>query len=131
MKKFLIICGVVALIIATIFILKNQNKYFNSAIAVMCVGEEYTEIDNIGYLTIVFDNEKATRKTLPVKDKKLKKELSASNIDDIIGANIFLQIPYRESEGKHLNIDSLNSIDLILSTSEYDRYCEIAGVSYK
>lgn len=131
MKKFLIICGVVALIIAAIFILKNPNKYFNSAIAVMCVGEEYTEIDNIGYLTIVFDNEKATRKTLPVKDEKLKKELSTSNIDHIIGANIFLQIPYREIEEKHLNIDSLNSTDLILNTSEYDRYCEIAGVSYK
>lgn len=130
-KKVLIICGLVILIIATILIVNNQKKDFDSAIAVMCVGEEYVEIDNIGYLTVVFDDKKATRKTLQVKNQELKNELSTSNFNEIVGVNIFLHIPYKIIKEKHIHLESLNSVDLMLNTSEYDRYYEIVGVSYR
>ena len=130
-KKVLIICALLFLIIAVMLIAKGQKKDFDSSIAVMCSGEEYAEIDNTGYLTIVFDDEKTTRKTLQVKDEELKKELHAANINDIIGAHIFLHIPHEVMKEKHFNMESFDSVELMLNTSEYDRYYEIAGVSYK
>ena len=130
-KKCLIICSLMILIIATIFIVKSQIGGFDSAIAVMCAGEKYVEIEDTGYLTILFDDNKNTRKTLQVKDKTLKKELSNSNINDIIGAHIFLHIPRKVIKEKHIQTESLNSVDFMLNTSEYDRYYEIVGVSYK
>lgn len=130
-KMILIICGLVVLIIATVFIVNNQKKDFNSAIAVMCDGEEYTEIDNIGYLTITFNDNKSTRKTLQVKNDALRVELSSSNVNDIIGAHVFVHIPYNIIKEKHIHVESLNSLDLMLNTSEYDMYYEIVGVSYR
>jgi len=119
------------LMIMAILIVKSPNKGFDSAIAVMCVGEKYVENENVGYLTIVFDDNKATRKTLQVKDKELKKELSNSNINDIIGAHIFLHIPYNVVKEEYIQMETLNYVDFMLNTSEYDRYYEIVGVSYK
>ena len=117
--------------IMAILIVKSPNKGFDSAIAVMCAGEKYVENEDVGYLTIVFDDNKATRKTLQVKDKELKKELSNSNINDIIGVHIFLHIPYNVVKEEHIQMETLNYVDFMLNTSEYDRYYEIVGVSYK
>ncbi|MBE7038924.1 MAG: hypothetical protein E7404_08500 [Ruminococcaceae bacterium] len=131
MKKILIMCGLVVLIIAILFIVNNHKKDFNSVIAVMCEGEEYTEIYDIGYLTITFNDNKFTRKTIQVKNNELKSELSSSNVNDIIGANVFVHIPYKIIKEKHMYVESLNSLELMLNTSEYDMYYEIADVSYR
>ena len=66
-----------------------------------------------------------------VKDEELKKELSNSNIEDIIGAQIFLHLPNDVIKENHIDTNTFEPTNLLLSTSEYDKYYEIVDVSYK
>ena len=82
-------------------------------------------------MKIVFDDEKKSPKTIMVKDEELKKELSNSNIEDIIGAQIFLHLPNDVIKENHIDTNTFEPTNLLLSTSEYDKYYEIVDVSYK
>ena len=82
-------------------------------------------------MKIVFDDEKKSPKTIMVKDEELKKELSNSNIEDIIGAQIFLHLSNDVIKENHIDTNTFEPINLLLSTSEYDKYYEIVDVSYK
>lgn len=128
-KRYLIIPILIILIILVVFL--KYNKGINSSIAVMCSGQEYTEVDNTGYLKIVFDDEKNSTKTIMVKDEELKNELSNSNVEDIIGVQIFLHLPNDIIKENHINTYSFDATNFLLSTSDYDKYYEIADVSYK
>ena len=131
-KRYLIIPILIILIIFVVFLIHNKNKGIDSAIAaMMCSGQKYTEVDHTGYLKVVFDDENNSSKTIMVKDEELKKELSNSNIEDIIGIQIFLHLPNEIIKTNRIDKNSLDPINLLLSTSEYDKYYEIVDVSYK
>ena len=130
-KRYFIIPILIMLIVSTVLLIHKKDKGINSHIAVMCSGTEYTEAENIGYLKIVFDDEKKSPKTIMVKDEELKKELSNSNIEDIIGAQIFLHLPNDVIKENHIDTNTFEPTNLLLSTSEYDKYYEIVDVSYK
>ena len=94
-KIVLIIFVIVAVISSVVLFFSNRPKDFSSFIGVGCSVEDYSQQQDIGYVTIKFDNMKKT-KLLKVEDKEVQKRLIQTNLPNIIGANMIMTIPSKE-----------------------------------
>lgn len=65
-RTILIIFIAIAVISSVILFLANRPKNFSSFIAVGCSVEDYSQQQDIGYITIKFDSMKNTAKVLEV-----------------------------------------------------------------
>ncbi len=131
-KKIILIMFItVAVISSVVLFLTNRPKDFSSFIAVGCSAEDYSQQQDIGYVTIKFDSMKNTTKVLKVEDKELQKELLQTNLPDIIGANMIMTIPTKELKSNHIDSNNLNVFDLLSGTNQYDNHITVVDVYFK
>lgn len=130
-KNILFIFAVVAVISSVVLFFTNRGKDFSSFIAVGCSVENYSQQQDIGYVTIKFDHVKNTTKTLKVKDKELQKKLQQTNLSDIIGANMIITIPAKKLKSIHMDFKNLNAFDLLYGTNQYDNYISVTDIFLK
>ena len=108
---------------------KKYAPPLNSFSAVMCSGKGFYNSKDGAYLEIVIDDEKHTHKKLAVKNKELIKKLSESPVENIIGVNLISNIPDEALEGI-ADFYKKDVIALLIDYDEYDKYFEVAGVSF-
>lgn len=133
MKKYiyLIISLLIVVIGSGIIYFQNHkaDNTVNCSGSVMCSAQSFQNTNDGAYLEITIDNEKHTKKKLPVNDQKLIDELSEKSIEKIIGVNLTSSIPDAALEGK-ADYYIKDSIQLLIDYDDYDKYFEIVDVSY-
>ena len=133
MKKYiyLIISLLIVVIGSGIIYFQNHkaDNTVNCSGSVMCSAQSFQNTNDGAYLEITIDNEKHTKKKLPVNDQKLINELSEKSIEKIIGVNLTSSIPDAALEGK-ADYYIKDSIQLLIDYDDYDKYFEIVDVSY-
>lgn len=130
-KMILTIVIIVAVISSSALFLINRPKDYNSFIAVACSVVDYSQQEDIGYVTIQFDNMENMTKVLRVEDEELQKKLLQTNLPDIIGANMIMSIPAKELKSIHIDFNNLNVFDLLHGTNQYDNYIILVDISLK
>jgi len=136
MKKKTIILFAMLLIVLVGVACFMQYRYVNQSMktfaAVMCTAREFTVTKSGSYLEIQIDDEKNTVKKIAVKDENVLKKISESNIQEIIGVNIASDIPKKVLEENHVttDINNYNFSQLLTETDKYDKFYEIADVSF-
>jgi len=136
MKKKTIILFAILLVILVGIACYMQYRYTHQSIksftATGCTAEGIIVKDSVSYLEVQFDDEKHTMKKIAVKDEEILKKISESNLQEIIGVNIASDIPKNVLEDVHLvsNINNFNPLQLLTETDKYDKFYEIADVSF-
>ena len=129
MKKIIIPLIIIVVIAVTGFVIGGRGKSFDSSIATGCRVLEYTEQDGEGRLKIELTGG-GKPQSLAVRDEELKKTLSESIPEEIIGVHIILHIPAEVVKEKHLDIKNTDSIGLLINSDDFDEYYEIVDISF-
>ncbi len=128
-KKIIFITSVIAvLVLSFVLFFNNRPKDFSSFIAVGCSAEDYSQQQDIGYITIKLDSMKNRTKVLKVEDRELQKQLLQTNLSDIIGANMIMTIPAKELKDIHIDFNNWNVFDLLHGTNQYDNYISVVEI---
>ena len=136
MKKKTIILFAILLAILVGIACYMQYRYTHQSIksftATGCTVEGIIVKDSVSYLEVQFDDEKHTMKKIAVKDEEILKKISESNLQEIIGVNIASDIPKNVLEDDHLvsDFNNFNPLQLLTETDKYDKFFEIADVSF-
>ena len=128
-KKMGILISVVIAIVISIVFLVNKPEGIYSHIAIGCSVEEYSQQQDIGYITLKIDDAKNTIKEFKVEDKELQKQLSEINLSNVIGVNMLMTLPAKEIKNAHIDINKINVLDLLCDTNTYDKYFVVTGIS--
>ncbi len=130
-KMGLLIAVVLVLIVVVIEFIVNKPKNMYSHISIGCSVEGYSQQQDIGYVAIKMEDAKNTIKRIKVEDKKLQKQLSETNLANIIGVNMLMTLPSKEIKNSHIDIYKINGFDLLCNTNTYDKYIVLMGISLK
>lgn len=122
----------ITLIISICFIwgiisLFNRNKDYSILIAIGCDASSYKQEEGIGYLTIIYNKRNINIK---VEDINLKNSLSKEELNNVIGVNLKLTIPWEIIKEYHINIDNINPFEYLYNNI-FDEYLVLQNVFYK
>ena len=101
---------------------------YHMSVAVTCSPEGYREENGTGYLTVKPDGP-GQSKTFPVEDETLKAKLAAG-ADRVIGIGFSCDIPRRDIQEAHIDIDRADPFALLLQTDRYDDALVLTGVHF-
>lgn len=108
--------------------IKEKNDYFSSSFSLACIGQKYEEVLDNAYLTFEL-SEKNLIKTIII-DKEIDGHISQSNVNDIIGIHVIMNIPQKEIEERHLNMKEPDLAWKLFEAGLFDNYCEVVDVSF-
>ena len=103
-------------------------RYHSISATVGCAGESYREENGTGYLTVKPDG-LGQSKTFPAEDETLKAKLAAG-ADRVIGISFSCDIPRRDIQEAHIDIDRADPFALLLQTDRYDDTLVLTGVHF-
>lgn len=133
MKKRIVLCILTFIIlIGSIFYFcwNKSNKGYSTSYAISCSARQYEEKNDFGYLTVVITSPKGdVSKTIIVEDSEIRAQIASIDLEEIIGAHIFLEIPPKVISDHHIDVKTIDSMYLLTETSMYDDYFRIAGIS--
>ena len=70
-------------------------------------------------------------KNIRVDSSEMEKDLSSNDVQEIIGLLIFLELPNQVISEKHLDVKTMDALELLTDTDMYDDYFRIADYSTK
>lgn len=128
---FSLLAAVIAFSILGAVYFVNSNKKCSSFIVLGCNASMYEQKSGVGYLTIVCDTLKSRREIIvKVEDVNLQNSLSESELENIIGVNLELTIPYKVLNNQHIDVNTFNPFEY-LTTDTFDEYLVLLEVFYK
>ena len=126
-----LLAAVIAFSILGALYFVNSNKEYSSFITLGCDASMYEQKSGVGYLTIVCDTLKSKREIIvKVEDVNLQNSLSESELENIIGVNLELTIPYKVLNNQHIDVNTFNPFEY-LTTDTFDEYLVLLEVFYK
>ena len=130
-KMGILISVVLVLTVVAIAFIVSKPEDMYSHIAIGCSVEEYSQQQDIGYVTLKIDDAKNTIKEFKVVDKELQNQLAENNLTNVIGVNMLMTLPAEEMKKSHFDINTINVFDLLYNTNTYDKYIVVTGINLK
>ncbi len=127
---FFILACIIVFSMGGLFYLYNKlNSYYEFGV---CFADavKYEEIDEIGYLTILFtiDTDTQREMVLQVTDEQLKSKLENEPLENIIGISYILDIPAKKLRENHIKRKEIKSSE-ILKDNTFDSFLLLTNYS--
>ncbi|NLO82237.1 MAG: hypothetical protein GX094_04145 [Clostridiales bacterium] len=129
-RIILILSAVVVLCLSTAVYNNNKPKDLTSFIAAGCSAEDYSQQEDIGYITLKLDGVKNRTMVLEVEDRELQEQLLQTDLSDIIGVNMVMTIPAKEINSLPVDPRNFDALKLLYNTDQYDGYIKIEKIFF-
>lgn len=119
------------MLIAVLICLRiSQRQAYSASYGVACTALEYQDAAEAGKLTLTLQDiggRDVQKRTFKVEDPSLRNLLSGSDLNRVIGAQLFLDVPYDTLYKNHLDTKTVTP-EYFMQTDAYDDYFRVVNV---
>ena len=129
-KKGIALCAaLLAVVCAVLFAVGRSPADYTAFSVTGCEASAYEEENGTGYLTFTrFPG--AAENRVKVEDPGIMAQLSAAELNTVIGVNLDFVLPGKMIAEKHMSTERLNPLDLMDVSDEYEDYFTVTDVFF-